>query len=837
MSGYDHPTNLKAAEGLFEDLSRFEDDAGSPMGGPADDGKPSSQSQWDESFAADEGIALADGGLAGGAESDVFGGEAIRLGPTGPVPLLVQFEYGTTADQSMALFQELGASNVRIIRAENAADHLGTLYRIELPDSAASAEQIEAISSRAPVSYAEPDFAVSIDATSNDPGVVGGSLWGMYGDQSTIANPYGSQAAEAWEGGHTGSSGTVVGVIDTGIDYTHEDLYLNIWLNQREIPVALRDSLVDSDSDGLITFRDLNATANSSFVRDVNANGRIDAGDLLNDSAWENGVDEDGNGRVDDLIGWDFVNNDNDPYDDQGHGTHVSGTIGGIGGNGVGVAGVNWDVQLVGLKFLDANGSGYTSDAVQAVDYFTDAARNAVQGEHFVATNNSWGGGGYSRTLDAAVARGAAQDILFVAAAGNESQNTDISPNYPSNLSTTQAAGYEAVVSVASLTSSGQLSSFSNYGTQTVDLAAPGSTIYSTLPGDRYGAYSGTSMATPHVTGAIALYASANPNASAADVRAALLSTTVETNSLTGKVANAGRLDVSQLLGVDTAPTPEPPPPAPTDLIAGDASTTAILAAGVATASSIDFGGDQDWFRVSLHAGYTYDMALDAPSGSALDTYLRLLDGAGHTLAANDDAVGLNSRLSFTADADGTYFVSAQGYGSSTGEFVLAMSETLNSGETIVGNNRGNRLYGTSGGDEIYGLRGNDTLFGREGNDQIYGGYGNDRLIGGDGSDTFVFDTVLNRRYNVDRIYDFSDTEDSFLLDHLIFGQFDAATGVTNENIAIGSHAFDGNDYLIYNPSNGGLYYDANGSDRGGQQLFAVLATGLDLNADHFLIG
>ena len=407
MSGYDHPANLKAADGLFEDQSRFEDEAGSPTGEPADTGKPSSQ--WEGAFAADEGVALADGGLAGGAESDVFGGEAIRLGPTGPVPLLVQFEYGTTADQSMALFQELGASNVRIIRAENAADHLGTLYRIELPDSAASAEQIEAISSRAPVSYAEPDFAVSIDATSNDPGVVGGSLWGMYGDQSTIANPYGSQAAEAWEGGHTGSSGTVVGVIDTGIDYTHEDLYLNIWLNQREIPVALRDTLVDSDSDGLITFRDLNATANSSFVRDVNANGRIDAGDLLNDSAWENGVDEDGNGRVDDLIGWDFVNNDNDPYDDQGHGTHVSGTIGGIGGNGVGVAGVNWDVQLVGLKFLDANGSGYTSDAVQAVDYFTDAARNAVQGEHFVATNNSWGGGGYSRTLDAAVARGAAQ--------------------------------------------------------------------------------------------------------------------------------------------------------------------------------------------------------------------------------------------------------------------------------------------------------------------------------------------------------------------------------------------------------------------------------------------
>lgn len=518
-----------------------------------------------------------------------------------------------------------------------------------------------------------PKAEVSIAAVSNDPGYSNGSLWGMLGDTGTITNAYGSQANEAWAAGHTGSMKTVVGVIDTGIDYTHPDLYLNIWLNQREIPTTVRASLSDIDSDGLITFRDLNGTANASYVLDYNSNGRIDAGDLLNDARWENGGDEDGNGYRDDLIGWDFVNNDNDPFDDNSHGTHVSGTIGGIGGNGIGVAGVNWNVQMVALKFLSASGSGSVSGAIGSVDYFTGAATRASAGENFVATNNSWGGGGYSQALNDAIGRAAQQDILFVAAAGNSTSNNDVTANYPSNYSTTSAAGYDAVVAVASLTNTGALSSFSSYGATNVDLAAPGSSIYSTLPGGGYGTYSGTSMATPHVTGAVALYAAANPNASAAEIKQALLASSAATASLTGKVLTGGRLDIGTLM--NSTPQPPPPPPGSGDVIAGDASTTASLTASAAQASVVDTAGDQDWFRLNLTAGYRYDFALNAAAGSSLNSYLRILDANGGVISANDDAVGLNSRISFTANSSATYFISAEGSGASTGSYTLAMTQ------------------------------------------------------------------------------------------------------------------------------------------------------------------
>lgn len=591
---------------------------------------------------------------------------------------------------------------------------------------------------------------ISIALASNDPHYTSGMLWGMLGDSGPIQNSFGSQANEAWAEGATGSSSSVVGVIDTGIDYTHPDLYLNIWLNHREIPMTLRAHLIDIDQDDLITFRDLNGAANASYVLDYNGNGRIDAGDLLNDARWENGTDEDGNGYRDDLIGWDFANGDNDPFDDHGHGSHVSGTIGAMGGNGIGVAGVNWTIQMVALKTLSAAGSGFTSSAVSAVNYFTEAAIRAHDAEDFIAMNASWGGGSYSTLLHEAIGRAAQQDILFIAAAGNSSRNNDAQAHFPANYSTSAMAGYDAVVSVASLTSTGALSSFSNYGATTVDIAAPGSSILSTLPGGRYGTYSGTSMAAPHVTGAVALYAAEHPEASAAEIRAALLGSAAATPSLAGLVVTGGRLDIDALL--DALPNP----PAPRDAIIGNSSTLAALSPGAPQGSNIDFAGDQDWFRLTLTAGWRYSFAMDADAGSSLDPLLRLLTETGQQLAFNDDGSGLNARLSFSITTSGTYFLSAQGDGVSIGAYSLTMTEveadrilngssgndSLNGGggnDSLNGQAGNDRLQGLAGKDTLAGLTGADSLDGGAGDDWLIGGAGRDVLTGGTGADVFRF--------------------------------------------------------------------------------------------------
>jgi subtilisin family serine protease len=643
---------------------------------------------------------------------------------TFPLSSLVTAELGPLTDQSIGatlVYARLEPTAALINPTANPA-----VLPNDRPASTGNEGQEGAHKSPSDQPVAAIDAEVYIEIFSNDPKYTDGGLWGMYGDATPIANAYGSQAGEAWAAGYTGSGKGIVGVIDTGIDYTHPDLYLNVWLNQGEISNVLRPTLTDVDLDGLITFHDLNNVANATRVTDINLNGYIDAGDLLNDVRWENSIDENGNGYVDDLVGWDFFNNDNDPFDDNSHGTHVSGTIGAIGGNGSGVVGVNWAVQMVGLKFLSATGSGATSGAILAIDYFTNAATQASAGENFIATNNSWGGGGASQGLTDAVTRAAREDILFIAAAGNETTNNDVYANYPSNISTTTTAGYEAVIAVASLTASGRLSSFSNFGATTVDLAAPGSSIYSTLPGGTYGSYSGTSMATPHVTGAAALYAALHPTASAAQIQQALLASAAPTTSLTSVTASGGRLDIGTLMGL----LPSLPPVV--EDIAGTTATTATLTTSAPQTSIIAVAGDQDWFKVELVRGYRYDFALDAAAGSEHDTYLRLMDGRGTELLVNDDAVGLNSRLSFTANTTETYFVSAQGYSSSVGSYALNMTADIGS-LVLVGSNRNDVLVGGAGADQLSGLAGNDNLD---------GGLGADILIGGTGNDTYNVDNT-----------------------------------------------------------------------------------------------
>lgn len=650
--------------------------------------------------------------------------------------VLVQFAAPPGPDLLGRVLDAVGGRLLDTVHQPAEGAQGGPLLRIAVQDGLSVAEAAALLSREDGVAFAEPDYRVTIAATSNDPTYTSGGLWGMYGDATAVKNAYGSQAGEAWVAGFTGSTKTVVGVVDTGIDYTHIDLYLNVWLNQGEIPLTVRNQLTDTDADGLITFRDLNAAANTSFVADVNGNGRIDAGDLLNDARWENATDEDGNGYRDDLIGWDFVNGDNDPFDDNGHGTHVSGTIGGLGGNGVGVAGVAWNVQIVGLKFLSGSGSGSTSGAIKAIDYFTTEAKNAAPGENFVATNNSWGGGGYSQALSDAIARGASQDILFIAAAGNGGSdgigdNNDVTANYPSNYNTTATAGYDAVVGVAALTSSGGLAAYSNYGAGSVDLAAPGSGIASTLPGNTYGTYSGTSMATPHVTGAVALYAAANPDATAAQIKAALLASTVATASLAGKTVTGGRLDVMTL--VTTGDGTQPPP----DPVADEAATI--------TGIYDNAGASTGW----LASGATTDDATPTLSGTVSNT---LEAGESVAVYRNGARVGTaildGTNWSFneaTNLADGSYTYTARvedvsgATGVLSGGFGIIVSTTT--GPTYVyGTSGSDRIYGTAGKDVLSGIPATGTQLGRGTIDQLYGGGANDLFVLGDARGLFYND-------------------------------------------------------------------------------------------------
>jgi len=407
--------------------------------------------------------------------------------------VLVQFRAGATpAQKSAALARISGTRDSNVVNSAWRRDGLGDLDLVRLPPGLSVAAGILGLQSDSAVSFAEPNWIYQHFATSNDTYYTNGSLWGAYGPNTTPGNAFGSGAAVAWAGNKTGSSTVVVGIIDEGVQINHSDLAANIWKNTAEI-----------------------------------------AG---------NGRDDDGNGLVDDVNGWDFAGNNNSVYDGTAddHGTHVAGTIGAVGGNSAGVAGVCWNVKMIPVKFLGATG-GTTANAIKAVDYLTDLKTR--HNLNLVASNNSWGGGGFSQLLFDAIGRANTAGILFVAAAGNASSNNDLVVNYPSNYN------HPNVIAVAAITSSGALASYSNYGATQVDLGAPGSGIWSTVPGRKNASssasYNGTSMATPHVTGACALYKSINPTADAASIKAAILNSATPTNSLIGKTVTGGRLNVS----------------------------------------------------------------------------------------------------------------------------------------------------------------------------------------------------------------------------------------------------------------------------------------------------
>lgn len=234
-----------------------------------------------------------------------------------------------------------------------------------------------------------------------------------------------------------------------------------------------------------------------------------------------------------------------DPMDGNGHGTHVAGTIGAIGNNGIGIAGINWNVTIIPVAFLDSDGSGTLFDAVQALQYVYKL--KVDQGINIRLTNNSWGGGSYSTVLADAINQNAAAGILFVAAAGNEANNNDKNPAYPASYP------IENVISVAATDTDASLAYFSNYGRNTVHVAAPGVKILSTYPGGQYAYLSGTSMATPHVSGALALLASANPGLSAAELRANVLATANPFSKLKHKVEGMRFLRIDRTMVHNTS--------------------------------------------------------------------------------------------------------------------------------------------------------------------------------------------------------------------------------------------------------------------------------------------
>jgi large repetitive protein len=260
-------------------------------------------------------------------------------------------------------------------------------------------------------------------------------------------------------------------------------------------------------------------------------------------------ADNDGNGYVDDFRGIDLASGDSDPLDDSNHGTHVAGIVGAEGNNAYGVVGVSWKTKLMALKFLDKNGEGNTADAAEAIDYAVAAGARVI--------NASWGGPAFSQTLYQAVKRAGDHGVLFVAAAGNSAVNSDTSPDYPA------AFDLPNVISVAASSPDDDLLYFSNYGRNSVDLAAPGEEIYSTVAVKNgvsaYGTYSGTSMAAPYVSGAAALYLSRFPASTVDTVRNAILSSVDLVPALAGKTATGGRLNVARMLSVG-----EPPPAPPT---------------------------------------------------------------------------------------------------------------------------------------------------------------------------------------------------------------------------------------------------------------------------------
>jgi serine protease len=371
--------------------------------------------------------------------------------------ILVRFKFGIANARSTQVHAKHLAQVVREYRVPS------NLQLVKVPQGMTVDTALQAYKDDPEVLYAEPNYIYQLATTPTDPRF--NEMWGLNntGQLGGVVDAD-INAVEAWDI-TTGSSSVIIGNLDTGFDYNHPDLAANIWTNPGEIP--------------------------------------------------GNGIDDDGDGYIDDVHGIDAVNNNGNPMDTDGHGTHTTGTIAANGNNGAGVTGVNWSAQVVGCRAF--NPSASLDDLLQCMDYFLMLKTRTVNPVDIVATNNSWGGGPFAQSLLDSILAFNQAGILFIAAAGNNGSNNDTSPFFP--------ATYEAdnIISVLATDRTDQRASFSNFGATTVDIGAPGVDVLSTLPNNSYGLLSGTSMATPHVTGLVGLLKAQNPNRTASQIKNLIL--------------------------------------------------------------------------------------------------------------------------------------------------------------------------------------------------------------------------------------------------------------------------------------------------------------------------
>ncbi len=405
------------------------------------------------------------------------------------------------------------------------------------------------------VEFAEPNYIIAL--SSNDPLLT--NQWSLNGNFSSSID-----AIECWDL-NTGRADRTIGLIDSGVDWGHEDLTANIWQNRKSSASSQSNSgNINYVLNGTNTIQQIDSYTNPISTTPIGGNGGsltivnngedIDGdGQLLvwNGHQWEfdpddiNGIDDDGNGYIDDFIGWDFVNDDNDPRPDQAdsHGTHVAGIIAAQGNNRTGITGVHWNAKLMVLKCFDGLGQGSISNIIKALEYSLD--------KEVKITNNSYGGPTCASSLYEAIGAANRQGQLFVTAAGNNASDNDDEDYFPANYD------HPNIVAVMSVNSSENVSVNSNYGFLNVDIAAPGEMIYSTLPNNSYGYKTGTSMATPHVTGALALLWDKDLNLTHLEVKEYILCNSEFLPDLEYKCLSEGYLNLGNINGYDINATVE----------------------------------------------------------------------------------------------------------------------------------------------------------------------------------------------------------------------------------------------------------------------------------------